>query len=475
MSILNEFGQPYKFLDSSARRVNRPRYQSPKPQDFDELVSSMDHATVVGRSRKLFSNSGAIRSAIMQKSMYAIGSAWLPQSLSKAKEWKEQAQEFLAKWYRVADVKGIDFQSVLYLASVAIDRDGDCFVILTETKDKYPAIQLVPSHRVGQRDESPTVAKGPYKGFKITKGIIQNKQGRAIAFRVLGNTEAEDRDISEQDVIQLTDKDYFESVRGIPLFTHAINSFQDMEEATKREMTAMLINSSLAFVESNDFSGVDLDDPNVIIDDVSNRPTFENFEEGTIKYFRAGSNSKIDPITNARPGVEWREFHDRLTRAALQGANWPVNLLDAMQGATGVESRILLKVAERSVSDRQNLLTPFAQRVITYAISKAVKLGLLSPDQDFYKWTFSRPPFLSIDAGRDATAQREAYKLGLVNLTQICESEGRTLEQHLRERLTEEAVSIKLRAEVEQEHGVNIDPRMVRLQGPLALTKDPTE
>jgi hypothetical protein len=240
-------------------------------------------------------------------------------------------------------------------------------------------------------------------------------------------------------------------------------------------MTAMLINSSLAFVESNDFSGVDLDDPNTIIDDVSNRPRYEAIEEGTIKLFRAGSNSKIDPIINNRPGVEWREFHDRLTRAALQGANWPVNLLDAMQGSTGTESRILLKVAERSVKDRQNLLTPFAQRVITYVISKAIKLGLLPIDEDFYKWSLSYPPFLSIDAGRDATAQREAYKLGLVNLTQICESEGRTLEQHLRERLNEEALSIKLRNEIEKEQGVEIDPRNVRLQGPLALTKDPTE
>ena len=107
----------------------------------------MDHAAVVGWSRKLFSNSGTIRSAIMQKSMYAIGNAWLPQSLSRNKQWKEQAQEFLAKWYRVADVKGIDFQSVLYLVSVAIDRDGDCFAILSSTKDDYPAIQLVPSVR----------------------------------------------------------------------------------------------------------------------------------------------------------------------------------------------------------------------------------------------------------------------------------------------------------------------------------------
>jgi hypothetical protein len=473
--ILDQYGQAAKFLDSSARRINRPFYQSPPPKDFDEVVSCMDHAAVVGWSRKLFSNSGTIRSAIMQKSMYAIGNAWLPQSLSRNKQWKEQAQEFLAKWYRVADVKGIDFQSVLYLVSVAIDRDGDCFAILSSTKDDYPAIQLVPSHRIGQRDNSTTVLKGSFKGFKITKGIIQNKQGRAIGFRVLGDTEADDRDISEQDMIHLHDKDYFESVRGIPLFTHALNSFQDMEEATRREMTAMLINSSLAFVESNDFSGVDLDDPNTIIDDVSNRPRYEAIEEGTIKLFRAGSNSKIDPIINNRPGVEWREFHDRLTRAALQGANWPVNLLDAMQGSTGTESRILLKVAERSVKDRQNLLTPFAQRVITYVISKAIKLGLLPIDEDFYKWSLSYPPFLSIDAGRDATAQREAYKLGLVNLTQICESEGRTLEQHLRERLNEEALSIKLRNEIEKEQGVEIDPRNVRLQGPLALTKDPTE
>lgn len=473
--IVNQFGTPYKFLDSSQQRYNRPLNQSPKPKDFDDLISNMDHATVVGRSKKLFSNNGTVKGAIFQKSMYAVGNAWLPQSLSLNKEWKKQATDYLSKWYRVADVKGFDFQTCLFLASVEVDKSGDIFIVLTKSKEGYPQIQMIPAHRVGQRSEDKTVTTGSFKGFKIRKGIIQNKQGRAIAYRVLGDTEDQDRDIPAQDMIHLFEPETPEQSRGLPLFSHCINSFADMEESTRREMTAQLLLASIAFTEHNDYGGIDLDDVNVNISDVGSKATYEEFGDGTIKYFRADTNSKITELSNNRPGVNWQEFHNRIERACLLGANWPKALLDATDGLNGTENRMALKIAEQSVKDRQNLLFPAALRIVTWVISKAIKSGDLPTDPDFYKWSFSKPPFISIDFGRDALATRENYKLGLVNLTTICESEGTTLEDHLRERAAEAALSILIRQETEQQYGVKIDPRDIKLFGPLAITKDPEE
>lgn len=463
MAIVNQYGQTIttnKFLDSSANRINRPRNQSPAPKDFDDLISQMDHLTVVGRSRKLFSNNGVVKGAIFQKSMYAVGNAFLPQSLSKDKDWKAEATDYLSKWYRVADVKGFDFQTVLFLASVEIDKSGDCFIALTETSEGYPQVQLIPAHRVGQRNNEKTVTKGSFKGFKIVKGIIQNKQGRAIGYRVLGDTEEEDRDISAQDMIHLFEPESPEQSRGLPLFSHCINSFADMEESTKREMTAQLLMASIAFTEHNDYSGVDTDDVTIKVSDVSNKPQYEEYQDGTIKFFRADSNSKITELDNNRPGTNWQAFHDRIERACLLGANWPKTLMDSASGNNGTENRLAIKIAEQSVKDRQNLLMPAAQRIVAWVISKAIKSGTLPADVDFYKWTFSKPPFVSIDFGRDAAATRENYKLKLINLTTICESEGTTVEEHLRQRAEEEALEIIIRKETEAKFGVSLSSQI---------------
>jgi capsid protein len=194
MSLLDQYGN--KFM--SAARPSRQRvWQSAATRDLEELVSLSDWQTIVGASRRLAANEGIVKGCLEQKSSYAIGNAFLPEYQGPDPEWGKLATDWLINWYGIADVRGgiFDFQTVLYLLSVAIDRDGDAFVILSE-QGGLPAIQCVPAHRVGQRRDEPRVTSGGYKGLRIRKGVIFNKAGRAVAYRVLGDTEAEDRDVS---------------------------------------------------------------------------------------------------------------------------------------------------------------------------------------------------------------------------------------------------------------------------------------
>ena len=448
-----------KFVDASKKRYNR-RWQQNSAKSIDDLISDADYQTIVSGSRKLYANHGIVRGAINQKAMYSIGQAFLPQYQGSDKEWKREATDWLSKWYKVADVKGFDLQTVLYLASVGIDRDGDFFILLTETKAGYPQIQCIPSFQIGQRNSDKTVTSGKYKGNKIKKGVITAKNGRCIAYRVLGETPSDDQDISADDLIHIYDPEYVEGSRGLGLFSHGINQFRDMADSTEKEMMAQLLMASIAFVEHNPTGGseeLNLDDCSV-----DGKPTCETFEEGTIKFFKSGDGSKLEAVNNNRPSVEYQQFHDRLERIILVGANWPKALVDAAQG-NGTADRIALGIAQKSVEDRQSLLMPVILRIVNYAISKAIKLGLLSFNQDFYKWVFSTPAHISIDYGRDSNAIREEYKLGLKNLTDILAEEGKTLDEHLYQRAHEEAQAVLIRQEVEQLTGVTIDPLKMRL------------
>ncbi len=451
--------QDSKFIDGSRRRYNR-RWQTNVAKDFDELISEVDYSTILSGSRRLYGNHGVVKGVIQQKATYAVGQAFLPQFQGTNKDWKREATEWLLKFYQVADVKGFDLQTVLYLTSVTIDRDGDAFILFTETNSGYPQIQCIPSHQIGQRISVKRVTSGKFKGLKIRKGVITAKNGRPVAYRVLGETEADDQDIPAQDMIHVYDPEYFEQSRGLGLFSHAINQFRDMADSTEKEMMAQLLLASIAFVEHNPEGGPD--EFNLNSTTLDGTPSCETYEDGTIKFFKSGDGSKLEAVNNSRPSVEYQAFHDRLERVAIVGTGWPKALLDAAQG-NGTADRIALRQGQRAVEDRQSLLMPVILRIVNYAISKAIKLKLVSFDPEFYRWSFSTPPFLSIDFGKDSSAIREEYKLGLRNLTDILAEQGKSLDDHLHQRATEEAQATLIREEVEKQYGVKIDPLKMRL------------
>lgn len=465
-----------KYLDGSQRRSNRV-WRTQAVKDFDDLISSFDFREIVSQSRRLYANHGVVKGCIQQKAAYSVGQAFLPRYLGKNKEWKTVATDWLTKWYSICSMSGLDFQTVLYLTSVTVDRDGDAFILLTETKGGYPKIQCIPTHQVGQRDDSKKVASGRYKGLTIKKGIIYAKEGYVVAYRVLGETEDQDRDISAQDMIHIYDPEYFEQSRGLPLFSHAVNAFRDMALSNEKELFAQMMLASLAFVEHNPYGAAD--DTNAVGMDFSadGRPTCETYEEGTIKFFKSGDGSKLETVQSNRPSAEYQAFHDRLERICLVGTGWPKVLLDAAQG-NGVADRVALRQAQKACEDRQSLLKPAALRIVNYALSKAIKNGLIPFDEDFYRWTFSTPPALSIDFGRDSGAIREEYRLGLRNLTDILEEQGKNLEDHLYQRATEEAQAILIRQEIEAAFNVTIDPLNMRLNNPAEYSQPvaaPTE
>lgn len=128
----------------------------------------------MSQSRLIFSNFGVPRGAIFQKADGVVGRAWEPEFKGKDTDFGNQAKEFLKSWFSVCDVKGnlYDFKTNLWLDSAAVDRDGDVFVLLTQTKTGYPQIQHIPAHRVGTRNGVDRVERGTYRGLKIRNGVV---------------------------------------------------------------------------------------------------------------------------------------------------------------------------------------------------------------------------------------------------------------------------------------------------------------
>lgn len=428
-------------------------YWNTHTQPITKEVNVGEWKRIVSASNKAFWNFGPIQGAIEEKAMYAVGKSWQPRHIGgkgdqRAREWGDIVEEWLSEqFYSVAYVNGMDFVTGLYLDSVAIDRDGDTFTVYTETRDGYPQFQAIPWHAVGSRDNGGILESGPYKGLRSYNGVILSR-GRPVAFNILGEEPDQDRQISARSVDFLFEPRSSDQVRGFPAVTSALLDLRDLTTVQSYMREASKLCASIGLIEHNELGMADPHDPafelmNAEIPRNPSQLVGEELYGGTVRYFRAGSNSKLEQLQQVQPSDAQERLMDRLMRNCLHGCGMPYEFYWDPSKLSGPAVRQVISKVNRSVSDRQTLLRAAARRRIGYAVSKAIKLGILPPypGSDLggsLRWEFLYPPQITIDQGYANADAREAYKLGMRSLTDILAESGRTVEQVLDEREAEE-------------------------------------
>jgi len=473
MAIVNEFGHPVRFAHAATRSRFRGPLYARRNAGIDDLIPEHDRGTLASLSRRLFTNMGVARAAILQKADYSVGQAWLPKYTGPDKEAGDAVEAWLAKnFLPVCDVRGglHDWHSVLNLASVAVDRDGEAFVLLTyQGKRELPRLQHIPCHLVATKNGETKVEAGRFKGRPIRDGIIYNARRAPVAYRVsTGPTKEDFIELPARAVIHVYDPTFQEQGRGLPGFTHALEDLKHCLKSTEDERVRQGMLSSLGLIEYNELGGPDLNDPATTLSSDTTGDdglAITEIEGGKIKYFTAGSGSKIEQIKHESPGAIWESFHDRMNRSAIAGFRWSYSLSWKPAGQ-GTAERLEVEKARRAVDARQNILWHLALRSITFAVSVGVKEQGLPELENPMAWTFSMPPRLTVDDGRELKSQMEAWRAGAVNLSEIVESRGTTVEEHYMRRANDIALKKKAQAAAETAHGVQIDDREMGMLTP---------
>jgi len=427
------------------QRYRRP-FEPLTVNTISQEVNTSDWMMLLSDSRKLYCNLGPAKGAIDDKATFSIGRAWNAKFTGTPSDAALKAERWInEQWYPMADARGgmFDFKTDLFVSSVSIDRDGEIYLLLTESKDGWPQIQLLPAHMIGARDAAKTVVEsGPYKGLKVIQGVVVNEVGRAVAYHVLGADSTGDKYYSAQDLIQIFDPGWADQVRGFPVFMHALMDLKDLRTVQGYEKIAAMLMASVGLIEKNETGAPDANDPmnvltrqptNIAGTDTGPIITQDNYG-GTTRYYRANSGAGLEQLKNDRPGEAVNNFMDRLIRNACTGAGWPFELTWDASKLGGANVRLLIARAMRTVEDRQDLLRPVARRVVGYAVAKAIKSGILEPFDEWYAWDFGMPARMTADYGRDSKADLADLEAGVTTLTDILAEEGKTLSQHIAKR-----------------------------------------
>ena len=482
MSILNQYGSPTsssrKMIHASDKRAQGLQYTPELIKDFDELFSATDWRSTVTQSRIVFSNFPVPRSASMQKAWHSVGNAWKPEFIGEDAEWGEnELLPFLDLWSKNLDVRGemFDLNMNLHLDSVAIDRDGDVFALLTEDNDGFPKIQKIGAHRVGDRVGSGGKAEsGPFQGRAIRNGVIKNNFGRTLAYQILGDTADEDRIVDANDCIMLNDPDWHDQGRGVPAFAAVIPELRKAKTSEEWELMAQLVNSAHSLVEYNETGTADF------TSDVANQGVaddglnVQSLSGGMIRYFKANSGAKLEAINSARPSDSWDVFQDRVQRLACTCVSWGYELTWKPEGLNSVSVRSVQDKARHAVARRQVVLRRGLMRQAEWAVTIGIKNGYLAAPtnaQDWDKFTFSLPPQMTIDPRHDSKTEMEDFKIGRKNMTQLLKRDGKTLVPHIKERLWEIVQRKLLKQEYELKYGVEIDDREIMMLTPNEMAE----
>jgi hypothetical protein len=480
MAILDQYGRTISYKAARAANDNRHRPWEPiEKKDISQLVPARDRLTLQSHARRIYLNFGPIKNAINQRSMYAVGRAFVPQFKGRDSEFGTAATDWLtSNFYAIGDTRGgmHDLKTNFFGWSSAIDVDGECFILLTETKTGFPQYQGIPSHRIGNPHG---FSDGPQRGGTLSDGIIYYPSGEAKEYAFLDKDGKLSEWLPASNVIHLFDPEWQYQGRGLTALTHCINDCRDIIQSTEWERLAMMQMSSISLIEYNESGGPDPDDNfGQLVGNAAGDKgmTVESLDGGTVRYFKSNSGGKIETLVNNRPGNPFLEFHDRLLKSAYAGLNWPYAFYNGHGVGGGTAQRTEIAMAQRSIEDRQDLLFYAAKRIISYAVAKAQKRGDLPQSNDWWKWEFSTPPKLTIDDGRVMKELESAYKLGFKSASDVTAAMGKEYKDVIRQKAEEAALRQTIAIEIGAKYGVTIDQRELLMMTPNEpSTPSPTD
>lgn len=480
MAILDQWGNPFrnpKFAAAASRSPFRGVQYSNTEKGINDLIPSQDRKTLATLSRRLVFNQGPAKEAIRQKASYSVGQAWMPIYNGSDAAVGTQAADWLQNvWFPICDVRGNghDWREFLEIVSKCMDRDGESFVLLTEAKSGFPRIQHIPSYQIWSKRSEKEVGGGPYRGLKIQDGVIYNKQGASVAYRVNNSGNDDDfRDISARDLIHVFDSDFPEQRRGFPAFSHALDDMKNSMTSTELEAIRQNIVSSLYLVEKS-ANGPDPDDPawSGVIDTTNKEEVlYEQIAPG-IRHI--SGDQDIEVVKHENPGSAWEVFNDRLLKSAIVGIGWSYAMIWRSPGQ-GTAERAEIMRARKAIEARQKRLLYIAKRAITYALAKASEGDFdVEAPGNMLKWAFSYPERLTVDDGREARALREAVEKGLCSEQEYQAFKGKEYDAHIREQAMAKVARVKVAREVSDtnDEGIEISPTELGLHDLLRVPAD---
>lgn len=396
----------YSQFYEGANSFSRERtYINPIVGDTEDTLNAYTRTEMLALARNCYANVGFVRGAVNDIARYTIGTGIMPQPQLKNPDTAKAYKEYWTRFSNRCEVSGkFTFPHLCGLLSRAVDVDGDIGIIFTETETRFPQLQAVEAHRIGD----------PPGKFETKDGVKLGPFGRPLSYRVVLKRN-QYLDIPAESFHLLYDPDRCDAYRGASALAHALNNIRDKKDILGFEKTgvknassiANVITSAVAQTGAGFFSA-----PTVTGAGTTNELTTEKIRGGLIPKLLPGE--KLEAFNSSRPSPTFTGFLGYIDRDVAVGLGVPVEFIWDTQALGGASQRFVLEKAQRRFCERQDSpFFPFIIRVYLYVIARGIANGDLPFDSDWFRVTLQRPSKITVDVGREADANRNDVAAGM--------------------------------------------------------------
>ena len=409
--------------------------------DFSADYTPADRLEMIKRLRYGERNCGLVRQIFGDFVTYVVGDGISHQSNCADAAKAALYEEAFTRVSKNLDLSGrfswVEIKRILLRGAL---RDGDSFAYFVQDEEGNPKIQMLESHRVGN-PTGETVPAG------MIDGVLFDSVGRIKGFNILeGSGKNKLRPASS--IRQICEQDYSSGSRGLPLLQHSWTDIQSEDELLKLEMLAVRNDADFTRVlnKQGGFVAGQLKDE--LGGSGSNGEVLARKLGGKLAVLEPGES--LTSIGSNRPSNNFVAFLEAVQKDIARGTI-PYEFTSNPGQAGGAALRLIAAKADRIFSRWQTILIEkLCTPVYLYVIGTMIDRGELPDSPDWWKVSWTTPKRLTIDAGRDAAADRADVELGLLSMSELYAQRG----LDLRTEMTKRAADFKFIMQLAEQEGI---------------------
>ena len=438
------WGSSFESANWSPRRGSVP---GASPTDARNELTPGVRSELVRKSRYLHKNSGFMRELVANMAIYSTGDGIRVQAQSPDPAWNRNAEAYFALWSARCEVtRRFSFEECQALVCRGMDIDGEYFVHKTRDATGEPRIQLIESHRIGDR----------FGSRESVDGVGLDPWGAPIFYRTLED-DSTHRDLPAAAMLHIHEPEWAGGVRSHPTIQHSINHVLDEMELLALEKHAVKDNADVSRILKTARGEIDDNGDFVVgpassgISEASDPVTLQRIVGGKLVALKP--DESLESFESNRPSPTFTGFLEHLRRDSALGMI-PFEFAADSSKIGGAGVRLIVAKADRRFSFRQMILeSRLIKPVWAYVVGDAIARGLLPPVEGWWKICTVPPKRVTVDAGREAQQNRADVEMGLKTLSDHFNEQGADFGEEIERR----ASDAKLILQTAAKYGVPVE------------------
>jgi capsid protein len=325
-----------------------------------------------------------------------------------------------------------------------MDIDGEYFIHKTRDSQGEPRIQLIESHRVGDK----------FGSQETIDGVGLDAWGAPVFYRMLED-DGIHNDLPATSILHIHEPEWAGGVRSHPTIQHSINHVLDEMELLALEKHAVKDNADVSRILKTARGEID-DNGDFVVGGAVGSETSDPVSLQRIvggKLIALKPDESLDSFQSNRPSPTFTGFLEHLRRDSALGMI-PFEFAADSSKVGGAGVRLVVAKADRRFSFRQMILeSRLIKPVWAYVIGDAIARGSLPPIPGWWKISTVPPKRVTVDAGREAQQNRSDVEMGLKTLSDHFNEQGADFGEEIERR----ASDAKLIIDTAAKYGIPVE------------------